>query len=176
MTRMRTPSWCALLKFAHGLLVSVHLEAYFIPKGVAVFHLPGTIAEIYTGMKFSLRYRNFGKLAPVWLVPVWHFLLVSYKRIRSYKRELEWTRPRIVWTPPDTVSTFTKIEKCYQIKNGLQSTIDNTSYFSGQALQFVLWLFNLYFLTSDGVSCCSFRGIKFFMPSTPVLWDWQKWA
>lgn len=56
---MRTPSWCALLKFAHGLLVSVHLEAYFIPKGVAVFHLPGTIAEIYTGMKFSRQYDLF---------------------------------------------------------------------------------------------------------------------
>lgn len=48
---MRTPSWTALLKFAHGLLVSVHLEAYFIPKGVPVVHLSDAIAEIDTGIK-----------------------------------------------------------------------------------------------------------------------------
>ena len=60
---MRTPSLTALLKFAHGLLVSVHLEAYFVPKGVAVAHLSDTIAEIDTGVKFSLRCRNRGELA-----------------------------------------------------------------------------------------------------------------
>ena len=62
---MRTLSWTGLLKFAHGLLVSIDLEAYFIPKGVAVAHLSDTIAEIDTGMKFSLRCRNRGELAPV---------------------------------------------------------------------------------------------------------------
>ena len=44
------------------------------------------------GMKVSLRYSYRGELAPVWLALVWDFVLVSCKRIKSHKRELEWTR------------------------------------------------------------------------------------
>ena len=36
--------------------------------------------------------RNRSELAPVWLVPVSEFVLVSCKRIQSHKREPEWTR------------------------------------------------------------------------------------
>ena len=51
-----------------------------------------TCMSFRTGMKISPRHSYRGELAPVWLAPVQDFMLVSYKRIQSHKREVERTR------------------------------------------------------------------------------------
>lgn len=90
-----------LTKFNHALPVPVHPEVKFIPKWVVVPRLHDTGAGSRTGMKFSLRHRNRDELAPVWLFPVWHFLVVPCKQMQSHKREPEWTR---YWTKVAPVS------------------------------------------------------------------------
>ena len=40
-----------------------------------------TVAKFRTGVEFSPRYNNRGELTPGWLVPVWHFVVVSRKQI-----------------------------------------------------------------------------------------------
>ena len=54
--------------------------------------LHDTGMNFHAGMKISLRHKNRGELAPVWLAPAWHFVVVSCKRIQSHKREPRWTR------------------------------------------------------------------------------------
>ena len=54
-----------LTKFTHALPVPVHPEVKFKPKRVVVPRLQDTVAGFRAGMKFSLRYRNRGELAPV---------------------------------------------------------------------------------------------------------------
>ena len=61
-------------------------------KRTVIPRLHDTGMNFRTGMKISLRHKNRGELAPVWLAPAWHFVLVSCKRIQSHKREPEWTR------------------------------------------------------------------------------------
>ena len=62
------------------------------PKRVVVSGLHDTTARFRTGVKFSPRYKNRGKLTPGWLAPTWHFVVVSCKQIKSHEREPEWTR------------------------------------------------------------------------------------
>ena len=61
-------------------------------KRTVIPRLHDTGMNFRAGMKISLRHKNRGELAPVWLAPAWHFVLVSCKRIQSHKREPEWTR------------------------------------------------------------------------------------
>ena len=49
--------------------------------------LHDTLARFRPGLKFSPRVNYLGRLAPVWLAQVWHFLVVSCKRIQSHNRE-----------------------------------------------------------------------------------------
>ena len=61
-------------------------------KRVVVSRLHDTAARFRTGVKFSPRYKNRGKLTTGWLAPAWHFVVVSCKQIKSHEREPEWTR------------------------------------------------------------------------------------
>ena len=61
-------------------------------KCTVIPRLHDTEMNFRAGMKISLRHKNRSELAPVWLVPAWHFVVVSCKRIQSHKRELVWTR------------------------------------------------------------------------------------
>ena len=61
-------------------------------KRTVIPRLHDTEMNFRTERKISLRHKNRGELAPVWLAPEWHFVLVSCKRIQSHKREAEWTR------------------------------------------------------------------------------------
>ena len=46
-----------------------------------------TRKNFLAGMKISLRHKNRGELAPVWLAPAWLFVLVSCKQIQSHIKE-----------------------------------------------------------------------------------------
>ena len=61
-------------------------------KRTVIPRLHDTGMNFRARMKIPLRHKNRGELAPVWLAPAWHFVLVSCKRIQSHKREAEWTR------------------------------------------------------------------------------------
>ena len=50
------------------------------------------VVRFHTGTNVSYRYENRSELVSVWLVPVQHFVPVSYKRIQRYKWAPEWTR------------------------------------------------------------------------------------
>ena len=78
-------------KTAHVLTVPDSQESDFMMERTAVPRLYDIGVSFRTGMKISPRYSYRGELAPVWLAPVWDFVLVSCKRIQSHKRELEWT-------------------------------------------------------------------------------------
>ena len=84
-------------------------------KRTVIPHLHDTGMNFRAGMKISPRHKNRGELAPVWLAPAWHFVLVSCKRIQSHKREPEWIRAGmkvapISWalTIRPKISTFSK--------------------------------------------------------------------
>ena len=67
-------------------------KVFFIPKQV-IRRLHETLTRLCTGMKSSLGFAN----RPGWTSfgvthSVWHFLMVSCKRIQSHKIEPEWTR------------------------------------------------------------------------------------
>ena len=47
----------------------------------------------------SLRYNNLGELTLWWLAPVWRFMVVSCKQIKSHEGELEWTPASTKVTP-----------------------------------------------------------------------------
>ena len=53
----------------------------FTPKRVVGSRLHGTVAKFRTGVKFSLRYNNWGDITPEWLAPAWHFVVISCKQI-----------------------------------------------------------------------------------------------
>ena len=61
-------------------------------KRTVIPRLHDTEMNFRAEMKISLRHKNRGELAPVWLAPEWQFVLVSCKRIQSHKRKPEWTR------------------------------------------------------------------------------------
>ena len=48
--------------------------------------LHDTVPKLRPEVKLSLRCNNWGELTPVWLVPAWHFVVVS-----CHEREPEWT-------------------------------------------------------------------------------------
>ena len=79
-------------KTAHALPVPDSRENDFMLERMPVPRLHDIGMCFRTGMKISLRYSYQGELAPVWLAPLWDFVLVSCKRIQSHKRKLEWTR------------------------------------------------------------------------------------
>ena len=56
-------------------------------KRTVIPRLHDTGKNFRAGMKISPRNKNRGELAPAW-----HFVVVSYKRIQSHKREPGWTR------------------------------------------------------------------------------------
>ena len=79
-------------KSAHALAVPDSRESDFMLERTAVPRLHDIGMSFRTGMKISLRYSYRGELPPVWLAPLWDFVLISCKRIQSHKREPEWTR------------------------------------------------------------------------------------
>ena len=44
-----------------------------------------------TEVKISPRHNNRGELTPGWLAPAWHFVVVSWKQVKSHEREPERT-------------------------------------------------------------------------------------
>lgn len=45
--------------------------------------LHDTVARFRAEVEFLRRYNNLGELAPLWLVPLWHFLLRLFRRIKN---------------------------------------------------------------------------------------------
>ena len=87
-------------------------------KRTVIPRLHDTGMNFRAGMKISLRHKNRGELAPVWLAPAWHFVLVSCKRIQSHKREPEWTRARMKVAPisckhPLTLGVFPLVTSAF---------------------------------------------------------------
>ena len=79
--------WFKILNITHALLTPVYLQTDFTPKWVVILHLHDTVVKFWTGVKFLFLYNNWGELTPVWLVPAWHFVVVSCKQIQSHERE-----------------------------------------------------------------------------------------
>ena len=73
--------WFKIANITHALPVPVYRQTDFTPKRVVVSRLHDTAARFRTGVKFSPRYKNRGKLTPGWLAPAWHFVVVLYKQI-----------------------------------------------------------------------------------------------
>ena len=57
------------------------------------------VVRFHTGKNVSYRYENWRELVLVWLVPVWHFVLVSCKGIQRYKWAPGWTHTRMKLVP-----------------------------------------------------------------------------
>ena len=95
--KLTTPS--KIDKITHALPVPVLQQIDFTAKRVVVLRLHDTVAKFRTGVKFSLRYNNRGELTPVWLVPVWHFVVVSCRQIQSHEREPKWARAGLKFAP-----------------------------------------------------------------------------
>ena len=73
--------WFKIANIMHALPVLVLWQTDFTPKWVVVLHLHETIARFRTGVKFSLWHSNRGELTQGWLVPGWHFVVVSGKQM-----------------------------------------------------------------------------------------------
>ena len=76
-------------------------------KRTVIPRLHDTGMNFRAGMKISLRLKNRGEFAPVWLAPAWHFVLVSCKRMQSHKTEPEWTSAGIKVAPISCKHTLT---------------------------------------------------------------------
>lgn len=89
------------MEITYAIPVPVHQEADFILKlpVVVILCLHGTVTRFCTGIRLLLWYSNWGELAPVWLGPVWHFLVVSCKWIQSHERKPGWTCTGMIVTP-----------------------------------------------------------------------------
>ena len=74
-------SHLGLTKITHALPVPVYLQTDFTPKRVVVSRLHDTVTKSRTGVKFSPRCENRGKLTPGRLAPAWHFVVVSCKQM-----------------------------------------------------------------------------------------------
>ena len=69
----------------------------FHSTGRLISHRNGWLFRVYMiplrdFVKFSPLYKNRDELTPGWLVPAFHFVVVSCKQIQSHEREPEWTR------------------------------------------------------------------------------------
>ena len=73
--------WFKIANIMHALPVLVLWQTDFTPKWVVVLYLHETIARFRTGVKFSLWHNNRGELTQGWLVPGWHFVVVSCKQM-----------------------------------------------------------------------------------------------
>ena len=73
--------WFKIANITHALPVPVYRQTDFTPKRVVVSRLHDTVARFRTGVKFSPRYNNRGKLTPGWLAPARHFVVVSRKQM-----------------------------------------------------------------------------------------------
>ena len=69
--------WFKIANITHAIPVPVHRQTDFPPKRVVVSRLHDIVARFRTGVKFSPRYNNRGKLTPGWLAPAWRFAVVS---------------------------------------------------------------------------------------------------
>ena len=66
-----------VMKFTHALPTERS-------KQVVVVCLHDGLVSFHTGMKFSPRFKNQDELVPVWIAPVWHFLVVPCRQIQSH--------------------------------------------------------------------------------------------
>ena len=73
---------------AHLLPITDYQVSDFMLERTAVLRLHDIRMCFRTGMKISLPYSYWGELAPVWLAPLWDFVLVSCKWTQSHKKEL----------------------------------------------------------------------------------------
>ena len=81
--------WFKIANIPHVLPVPVYQQTDFTPKRV----------RFRTGVNFSPRYNNQSELAPGWLTPAWHFVLVSCKQMQSHQGEPEWTHSGVKVAP-----------------------------------------------------------------------------
>ena len=88
---MKVHFWFMLIIHTCATRSSLPADGFHTPKRVVISHLLDAVAKFLTGVKFSLRYNNWGELTPVWLAPAWHFVMVSCKQLQSHWRESEWT-------------------------------------------------------------------------------------
>ena len=71
------------------------------------FHCKTSGSFAFTWYRCEISYRSEilasvqhrGELTPVWLAPVWHFVVVSCKQTQSHEREPKWTRAGLKFVP-----------------------------------------------------------------------------
>ena len=102
-----------IANITHALPIPAHRQTDFTPKPVVVSLLHDTVAKFRTGVKFSLRYNNWGEITPGWVALAWHFVVISckqfkYRAMRGNRSELALAR---------------KSPRCHDCKHPLSVTV-----------------------------------------------------
>ena len=98
--RSYKPVWSVVAYRQARHALPVPLFSYRNETSYLLYIIPvQNVVKSHTGTNVSYRYENRSELVPVWLVPVWHFVPVSCKRIQSCKWEPGWTRTGMKLVP-----------------------------------------------------------------------------